>query len=550
MSEPRQFSDKDELSRLLDRLPGDVPDALRDLIAQAANDAESGSANETGTALPPSVFVETVEQLPLAISITDRKAIIIYVNAAFCGVSGYAPEELVGFNQSMNSASETPADIYQGLWASITSGQVWNGQLVNKRKDGSRYVVDLTIVPVKGPDGDVQFYVGMHRDISEVHKLEKENLNQRTLIESVIQAAPVAMAVLDRADNVVVVNHAYEQMAADFRGDPPAPRILDAVADALGTSTEAIFQDQTKFAHIEVRVDPGGNREPKWVSCSGTWVDEHDSRADGFFSGSSRSGLLMVCNDITLQRKRYEQARTALVKALMADQQRIDSIRETIAAAIFQLQVPMNMVGAALNVIERQGQGEGALAGALREVVSTADEALDRLRMAMPSQSLEGIEPINLNEVVRDVLDVEFDRFLKAGAVVNWQPTSVLAKVPGRSSALRTAIKHMLDNAVDAISESSSPDREILVRTRATSGGMIEVSISDSGPGISDDDKLKLFEPFYCGWKRRRGHSGMGLSMAQQIISDQGGGIVIENRAEGGAVVKATFATRPPGEDY
>ncbi|GAB6051911.1 hypothetical protein JCM17960_07310 [Magnetospira thiophila] len=254
--------------------------------------------------------------------------------------------------------------------------------------------------------------------------------------------------------------------------------------------------------------------------------------------------MLLTCNDITLQRRRFEEARTAMVRALMADQTRINAVRETIAAAIFQLQGPLNMIGAAVGMLHRQGEGGSALAKALQDAIGSGKKSLERLRKAMPAVQMEGIERVNMNEVVRDVLDVATERFLVTGAVVNWQPTSVLPTVPGRAGALRALIKHVLDNAVDALAESGSSRRDINIHTGTTVDDMVEIVVEDTGAGVPEDLRIKVFEPFYCNWRRAQGHSGMGLAIAQQVVFDQGGGIVIERGSAGGCRVRVTLSTR------
>jgi len=98
--------------------------------------------------LPPQVFRQAVEQAALAISITDPDANILYANPAFERVTGYYAAEVVGCNQSILSYKVTPGLVYETLWAQLRRQRAWNGMLVNRRRDGSRYLADLTITPV------------------------------------------------------------------------------------------------------------------------------------------------------------------------------------------------------------------------------------------------------------------------------------------------------------------------------------------------------------------------------------------------------------------
>jgi len=493
--------------------------------------------------LPPAIFFEAVEQMALAVSITDGNGNFRYVNAAFADVTGHQPADVIGKNASMLSYKSTPREVYEDLWNTISSGRIWNGVILNRRKGGEKYLSELTVVPLKGA-ADQPHYLGLHRDITDRHELEKRALNQKTLIESIVDSAPVAMAFLGRDGKVALDNNAYRCLMADFKGNEPAGQVLSALADRIGADFDEAMERGCNFTNVELRFDVPGRSEARWFACSGTWVRESDTTAETYFEDREMRGLLLVFHELTASRRQFEMARTKMVHALMAEQQLNASVREIIEAAIYQLQKPLNLVAAAIGVLDRQGEGTLALRGALDEALGDGNEALERLRLAIPSQSDEAVGPINMNEIVRDVLDVSTDRFLTSGVLVNWQPTPVLPKVPARANAMRTLVKSLVDNAVDAVAEPGNFRREVDIVTKAYDDGTVEISIEDKGPGLPEDLRLKVFEPFFTGWRRHRGHTGMGLTLAQQTIADQGGGITLENGSSGGCLARVTFSPR------
>ena len=158
------------------------------------------------------LFFEVVQQSAVAISITDSKANILYTNRSFEQVTGYPPEDVIGNNESILSYKSTPGIVYKTLWGRLLQKKPWSGFLVNKRKDGKRYLADLTIAPVSGEDGNVTHYLGMHRDVTEEHRLQKQVENQKVLIESMVDAAPVAVALLDTEGSVVLDNQEYKKL--------------------------------------------------------------------------------------------------------------------------------------------------------------------------------------------------------------------------------------------------------------------------------------------------------------------------------------------------
>ncbi|HCN66882.1 MAG TPA: nitrogen fixation negative regulator NifL, partial [Candidatus Accumulibacter sp.] len=167
---------------------------------QAATDGAPRAAEVLLPSVHPQVFQQTVNQADMAISITDGQGNILYVNPAFTRVTGYASDEAVGRNQSIVSNHSMPRDFYRALWQTISHGEPWSGHLVNRRKDGSKYLAELSISPVLNASGEVLNYLGMHRDITDLHRLESQVRNQKALIESVVDAAPMVIALLDADD--------------------------------------------------------------------------------------------------------------------------------------------------------------------------------------------------------------------------------------------------------------------------------------------------------------------------------------------------------------
>ncbi|HSD84799.1 MAG TPA: GAF domain-containing protein [Anaerolineae bacterium] len=107
------------------------------------------------------------------IMLTNLKGNIEYVNAAMERLTGHAASEILGQNPRLWQSGTTPVSFYQKMWQTITHGQIWRGELVNRRKDGTLYDTALTIAPVFDVDGQISGYVGVQRDISHQKELER-----------------------------------------------------------------------------------------------------------------------------------------------------------------------------------------------------------------------------------------------------------------------------------------------------------------------------------------------------------------------------------------
>lgn len=494
--------------------------------------------------LPPRLFLAAVEQAPVAVSITDATARILYVNRAFEALTGYTREELLGRNQSLLSNNATPDTVYQGLWRTIRRKQTWSGTLVNRTKRGGDYLAELTVSPVLDHDGKIAYFLGMHRDVTKVHALERALRQQKTLIETVLDAAPVVAALLDQTDGVILDNQEYKKLLGDLRGQEPADLLRRAVAEQAGFDVWQAVLDGSGFKDVEISLEVAGSRGPRWFACSGERVDEIDPSLRSYFrkEPTGRPRLLLLAHEITGRRREYERAQNENLRARLAEQQLVQGLREALAAAIYQIQVPLNVIHAARMMLRTGGCQLETLAGMIEQISITGQRALTTLHAALPDEAREPDVRVNVNRLLRQVIDLETDRLLAAGIVVDWRPAAVLPELSVQKTQLRCLFKHLVDNAIQAVTEISRPHRELRIATRPL-GGAVEVEIQDNGPGIAAAARFRVFEPFFVGWRNKRGRAGMGLALAQEIASQHRGGIEIDGEPGHGCRVRVAIAS-------
>jgi PAS domain S-box-containing protein len=118
------------------------------------------------------------------VSITDLNGAITYANDRFCAISGYSQSELIGQNHRMVKSGFHAPEIFEDLWRTISKGDVWNGEIKNRRRDGSHYWVSATIVPLMDSDGLPQQYVGIRTDITAIKELEQSLQEAKAVAEA------------------------------------------------------------------------------------------------------------------------------------------------------------------------------------------------------------------------------------------------------------------------------------------------------------------------------------------------------------------------------
>lgn len=114
-----------------------------------------------------------LESAASSVVITDKDGIISWVNPAFTQTTGYNPEEAIGQHTRILKSGEQDPTFYAELWNTILTGKNWRGELINRRKDGSRYIEYMTIAPVLDDQGEIRHFIAIKQDITRRKELER-----------------------------------------------------------------------------------------------------------------------------------------------------------------------------------------------------------------------------------------------------------------------------------------------------------------------------------------------------------------------------------------
>lgn len=186
-------------------------------------------------------------------STTDVFGTITYVSSAFCEISGYSKEELLGQSHNIVRHSDMPSELYQGLWQTIQAGLEWRGEVKNRKKDGSHYWVDVNIKPNHDSHGEIVGYTAVRQDITDKKRIEELTVrdeltgayNRRfynQIIDTEIKRARrvkiwLGLLMLD-ADNFKKYNDSYGHQA----GDEVLKSITSALDHTFKRSGDYVFR--------------------------------------------------------------------------------------------------------------------------------------------------------------------------------------------------------------------------------------------------------------------------------------------------------------------
>ncbi len=158
----------------------DVPQARGRMVAAVVTDLSERQQIESRLLVAEKVLESTVE----GVMVTDPRGMIQWVNNAFCTISGFERDEVIGENASLLKSGFQGLDFYKTMWQQIRSDGQWQGEIWNRRKDGEAYLEWLTIKAVSDEAGTIKHFVGVFSDISR-HKRAEETIKHLTYYDGV-----------------------------------------------------------------------------------------------------------------------------------------------------------------------------------------------------------------------------------------------------------------------------------------------------------------------------------------------------------------------------
>lgn len=221
---------------------------------------------------------QAIEQSPVSVVITNIDGNIEYVNPKFLSLTGYNADEVIGENPRILKSGYQSDSIYTELWETVLKGDVWVGELHNKKKNGDLYWESATIAPIKNENGIITHLIGVKEDITDrkiyEESLEKTNIQLKNLYD-------LTSSVLDMNPNMIWVYNKHTNMKffnKQLRDFPLDLNVLETSASLVEKEKQCIksikINDEQRY--LEFKTKPLYDQEGVIIGSTGTVTDITD----------------------------------------------------------------------------------------------------------------------------------------------------------------------------------------------------------------------------------------------------------------------------------
>lgn len=482
-------------------------------------------------ATSPRDVVRLLEGVP--VMVRTLRGEILHWSPPLQQLYGYDPAEAVGrpAHELLRTEFQRPLAV---LADELLRAGAWSGELTNRRKDGAR--VSVTSHCSLWRDGPE--VIEIHSDITHLKVVELDLASREAHLKSILETVPDAMIVINERGIVQSFSVAAERLFGYEPDEVIGKNIKMLMPSPYRENHDGYLDRYLRTGERRIigigRVVVGERKDGSTFPIE-LAVGEMRSADKRYFTGFIR--------DLT-ERQRTE-ARLQELQTELVHISRLTAMGEMASALAHELNQPLtaiaNYLKGARRILEHHTDDDSTLVrGAMDkagEQALRAGQIIRRLRdFVARGESERRVESIT--KLIEEANALALVGAKEHGVRVRLQLDPAHDLILADKVQIQQVLLNLLRNAIEAVAPCER--RELIIATRPSSSGMIEVSVADTGPGISPDIASQLFQPFIT--TKPQG-MGVGLSISRTIIEAHGGQIWTEPNAGGGTVFRFTLRT-------
>lgn len=493
-----------------------------------------------------------VEQMTTPVIITDAAGRTEWVNRAFVRATGYSLADLRGRTPgSVLQGPETDPATVARMRDAIRAGAAFHAAVANHMKDGSAYWVDIQASPILGPDGTLTGFIAVETDITARRKAEEEAVAEiarrtqaETLLREIIDRLPSALHVCDRDGRIILWNKAYTDMfpslAQVLRDGTTIEGLIrcgvasGAYAEVVGPHTPAPERERW-IMNLVHRIRSAGPDSPsrEIPLPGGRWAQALERRTPSGHIVSLRTDI------------------TALKRAMAEVEAAAEAKSMFLARMSHELRTPLNAILGFAQLLLSDGGATPAQheqlrllhdAGAhLRDLVNSLLD-LAKVNSGKLELELAPLALVPLLEGCAGLLGPEAQR--KGVALLLDCAPGLPAAVEADATRLRQMVLNLLSNAV----KFSPHGTRVTLRAMRGAGDAVRIEVQDSGPGVPEDRRARLFQDFTQLGRVGDADSpgtGLGLAITARLAELMDGRVGVDSTPGQGATFWLELPLRP-----
>ncbi len=244
------------------------------------------------------LLTTALESTANGVAITNLKGDIVWVNKAFLAMTGYSESEVNGQNPRILKSGKQSESFYKQLWETISAGNVWTGELINKKKDGSYYTEEMTITPLQNTKGEISNFIAIKSDITERKREAGELRRRKEFLEAVMESSMDVIFTVSDDGGLVFANSKITSVLGYTFEEIKDRQFIEFVPEE--------YHAEMSRRWVQLMQGIGGNYELQIIKKDGTLVDclISYSRVKGFDEN------LILVKDITNRKAAEKENRT------------------------------------------------------------------------------------------------------------------------------------------------------------------------------------------------------------------------------------------------
>jgi PAS domain S-box-containing protein len=483
----------------------------------------------------------------------DLEGRITYVNPAFCAMTGFNEQDLIGHLPPFPHWPPDRYDENNRLLQQELQGRSPAGGIEVKamRKDGSLFDARMYVSPLIDPKGVQTGWMTSMTNITEAKRVRDQLSASHERFTTVLEGLDAAVSVLSvQQSELLFANRSYRLwFGAESRGHAAlagadtAPTLLSDFGDSVDSFGGLPTQELT---------EAGSDPREVFVESLQKWFDV---RARYLQWTDGRLAQMLIATDITSRRHAETQAQQQAEKAQVTS--RLVTMGEMASSVAHELNQPLtaitNYCNGMVSRVKADAIEKPDLIAALEKTAKQAERAAQIIRRirAFVKRSEPRREPAHAANIVDESVDLAGIELRRRNVALHIYVAQRLPVLMVDPILIEQVLLNLLKNAAEAIDSAGLPlprrniELRVVPRHTPDEGGVIEFTVTDSGPGLKEEVIGRLYEAFFS---TKVEGLGIGLSLCRSIIESHRGRIRAENLYNGATVVGCRFSFTLPVE--